>query len=323
MSVVAISETAGSLGSEIGRAAAETLGYEFADREIITKAADRFGEAISDLAHATEERPTVWERLMETQQRTVTYVEATVLEMAARVNIVLVGRAATIILSKAPHTLRVRISAPQPLRARRLQGQVGEAAMDAVRRSDRERAARVRFLYRVDWNDPALYDLVLNSERLSVDQSVRLIRETLADERFRSTPASRQAMLDLSSAAQARAALLANPKTRALPISVACADGIVSLSGTVDAAQVWEAVHDTVAGAPGVMRVRNEIALLGYGRGGAADEEDHSHHQYLHGESRTWGGYGGEWYERERRALQKYFASRAEAERLEQPRPHD
>ncbi len=41
MSIVAISETAGSLGNEIGRRLAEMLGWSFADREIIAKAAER------------------------------------------------------------------------------------------------------------------------------------------------------------------------------------------------------------------------------------------------------------------------------------------
>ena len=57
MSIVAISETAGSLGREIGHTVAATLGYEFADREIISKAAERFGEGVMELTHATEETP--------------------------------------------------------------------------------------------------------------------------------------------------------------------------------------------------------------------------------------------------------------------------
>jgi len=44
MSILAISETAGSLGKEIGHTVAASLGHEFADREIISKAAERFGE---------------------------------------------------------------------------------------------------------------------------------------------------------------------------------------------------------------------------------------------------------------------------------------
>ena len=77
MSVVAISETIGSLGNEIGRRVAQARGYEFADREIIAKAAERFHEGIAELTHVTEEKPTLWERFTDTQHRYMTYVEAT------------------------------------------------------------------------------------------------------------------------------------------------------------------------------------------------------------------------------------------------------
>src|SRR3989449_11030018 len=138
MSIVAISETAGSLGREIGRTVAATLGHEFADREIISKAAERFGEGVLELTHATEEKPTLWERFTETQRRYMAYVEAIVLEMAARDNVILVGRASTIILGKIPHALRLRISAPERARAQQVHQQLGltaEAALDYVRRS--------------------------------------------------------------------------------------------------------------------------------------------------------------------------------------------
>jgi cytidylate kinase len=81
MSIVAISETAGSLGNEIGRRLAERLGYRFADREIIAKASERFGENVTDLRHAAEEKPTLWERLTDTQHRYKLFVEAIILEM--------------------------------------------------------------------------------------------------------------------------------------------------------------------------------------------------------------------------------------------------
>src|SRR5207247_9731329 len=102
MSILAISDTAGSLGREIGRTVAAALGHEFADREIISKAAERFGEGVLELTHATEEKPTLWERFTETQGRYMAYVAALLLEMAARYNLVLLGRESTIILGHIP-----------------------------------------------------------------------------------------------------------------------------------------------------------------------------------------------------------------------------
>jgi cytidylate kinase len=308
MSVVAISESIGSLGTEIGQAVAATLGYEFADREILTKAAEHFGEGIFELTHATEEKPTLWERLTDTQHRYTTYVEATMFELAARDNAVLVGRACTVVLGQIPHVLRVRITAPEAVRAQRVQQQHGlssEAALDYVRRTDRERAARVKFLYHVDWEDPLLYDLMLNTERATVDEGARLVREALRTERFQSTAASSKATRDLNLVAQAKAALMANAITRSRPISVTSADGVITLSGVVDAEQVWATAQDVVARVPGVISVRNEVAVPGYGPDTDVQDEE-GHGQFRHGEERSWGGYGGGWSDRERAAHERH-----------------
>jgi cytidylate kinase len=292
MSIVAISETAGSGAIEIGRTLAATLGYAFADREIIEKAAEGYGEGVTTLTHATEEKPTLWERLTDTQRRYVAYVEATILEMAARDNVVLAGRASTIVLRQLPHVLAVRITASERSRVTRLevqQGVIHEAAVDYVRRSDRERAARVRFIYQVAVDDPLLYDLVLNTDRLPVDRCVAAIRETLADDRFQSTPSAREQALDASLGAQARAALLANPNTRSMFVAVECRDAVLTLSGSARTQTDRSAVEEIVARIPGVREVVNRIIAPWLPEG----PEDQSHGQFRHGDERSWGGYGG------------------------------
>ena len=123
MSIVAISQTLGSLGDEIGHEMAWTLKYEFADREIILQAAERFGEGVTDLAHVTEERPTLAERFTQSRQRYLACVEAIVFEMAARDNVVLSGRGVTFILNRVRHALRVRVTAPERVRAKRVEHQ--------------------------------------------------------------------------------------------------------------------------------------------------------------------------------------------------------
>ncbi len=264
MSIVAISDTLGSLGHEIGQRVAAATGYEFADREIISKAAERFGEGVLELTHVTEEKPTLWERFTDTQRRYVAYVNAVILELAAGDNIVLAGRGATVLLRPVLHALRVRISAPEAVRAERLrqqQGLIDEAALDVVRDSDRERGARLRFLHHVDWNDPLLYDLVLNTERLSVERGAWLIHETL-EERFQATTASRRTILDLSLAAQATAALLADPRMRSRHISASCEDGYLHLTGHVREADARGRAQEVVEKIAGVRGVVNEIVVI-------------------------------------------------------------
>jgi cytidylate kinase len=265
MSIVAISETAGSLGIEIGRKLADSLGWEFADREIIAKASEQFGEDETDLRHSVEEKPRLWERFSEAQQRYKAYVEAIMLDMAARDNVVLAGRSSTIVLSQVPHVLRVRTTAPERRRAERLQQELGlthEAGLNYVRHSDRERAARVKFLYQVDVDDPLLYDLVLNTERLTAEKGAALIRETLRDARFQSTEAASRQVVDLSLAALARTTLMAHPPLGARNLFVTCKDGHVSLTGAVRDDEERAGAADLVGRIPGVASVVNEIVVL-------------------------------------------------------------
>ncbi len=264
MSIVAMSETVGSLGDEIGRELGRALGYEFADREIIAKAAERFGESVMDLAHVTEEKPGLWERFSDSQRHYLASVEAILFEMAARDNVILSGRGSTILLSKVPHVLRVRITAPERVRAQRVEHQQGltrEAAADIVRQTDRERAARIKFLYHVDWDDPLLYDAVLNTERLTVERAARMLQDVLQAPRFATTAESAREVADLSIVAQARAALLANPVTRALRLSATCKDGHVLITGMVDQEEQRKAAQDIVGALPGVTGVLNEIVV--------------------------------------------------------------
>lgn len=269
MSIVAISETAGSLGNEIGRRLAEGLHYRFADREIIAKTAERFGEAISDLRHAAEEKPTLWERWTDTQSRYKAYIEATILEMAAGDDVVLAGLASTIVLRPVAHALRVRTNAPERVRAVRAEQQHGftrEGALDHVRQSDHERAARVKFLYQVNVDDPLLYDVVLNTERLMADEGARLVQEALREPRFQTSAASQRELLDLSIAAGAKASFMANPAIDPRRVFVTATGGYVCLSGTVDAEEVRKLVQEIVERMPGVTGVLNEIIAVPRGR---------------------------------------------------------
>jgi cytidylate kinase len=273
MSIVAISQTMGSLGDEIAREVAHALSYEFADREIIAKAAERFGQGVMDLSHATEEKPTLWDRLSDSQRHYTAYVEAIILDMAARDNVVLSGRGAAIILGTVGHALRVRITAPRSARARRAEQQLGllpEAADDLVRQNDGELAARVKFLYGADWDSVLLYDLVVNTERLSVADGARIIREALQSERFRATAGSLRDLKDLSLGTQARAALLANPITRTLQLYPTCADGHLSVSGLVRQDVQRATAEAILKGIPEVRGITNDIVVMPRGISSAA-----------------------------------------------------
>jgi len=135
-----------------------------------------------------------------------------------------------------------------------------------VHESDRERGGRIKFLYHVDWHDPLLYDLSINTDRLEAEQGAQLVLTLLGDRRFRSTEDGRRRLADLSLAAQAKALLLADPLTREHQIFVACSGGHLTLTGGVRHEEVREAAERAVATIPGVTHVVNEIVAAPPGR---------------------------------------------------------
>jgi cytidylate kinase len=269
MGIVAISQTLGSLGSEIGRQVAETHAYRFADQEIIVSAAARYGEDITKLQHFTEEKPALRERLAGTQDRYRTYVEAIVWEMAARDDVVLYGRGGAYFLRPVRHALRVRITATEAVRIARVADEQGvglEAATQLVRQHDRERALRVRSLYQVDWDDPLAYDLVVNTGDLTAADGAALIGAALRGARFRATPAAQSEIRDRSAAASARAVLIADARTRRIWLrEPVCRDGQLVLQGTADRGELRQLAEELVRGIPGVAAVVNEIVIAADG----------------------------------------------------------
>ena len=264
MSIVAISDTLGSRGDAMGRELARRLGWEFVDREVITKSAEQFGEAVGDLHEVTEARPTLWERFTDSKRRYLLYVEATVFEMAARDRVVIVGHGATIMLREIRHALRVRVSAPERERVERVRqehGFTGNAALDAVRDSDGERAARMRYLYHVDMDDAFLYDLTINSERVDIDEGVRLMAEALTLQRAQSTDASWAEANDRAATAVARARLAADPRTRSQRLTVETHDRRLTLRGFADSEGHKHAALEIVRRVPHVIDIVDETVI--------------------------------------------------------------
>jgi cytidylate kinase len=104
-------------------------------------------------------------------------------DLVAEEDVVIVGRAGQVILADRPDVLHVRVIAPLPLRVERIASthRVPTAAARArVEQSDRTRRDYLRTCYDVDWDDPRLYDLVLNTEQLTVEGGADLVCETLA-----------------------------------------------------------------------------------------------------------------------------------------------
>lgn len=264
-SIIAISQERGSGGDLIGPAVAERLGYRFLDRELIHEAAREHGIPEASLSRVDETRPTLWERFSAETRRYTTSIKATIYSLAAEGRVVLMGRGGAVLLRDVSHALRVRIMAPMATRVARL---VKEGALDpgaaewAIKQSDRERAARMRYLYDVSWTDPELYHVTLNTGALSAEMTVEVLARAVALPALQPTTESVQVLRDLALAARVEMALLTDLRMATLPLTVRVQGGEVTLKGMVDRALPQTLLRETAAKVPGVKQVTLELTFM-------------------------------------------------------------
>ncbi len=265
MATVTVSHEIGSGGTEMAAAVADRLGYRYVDQDMISQAARQYGVGEDKLTQLDETKPSLFERFDVETRQYITVLQSALLDVAEHDNVVIMGRGGQVLLRGISHVLRVRVMAPFELRVKRVMkkmaGQMGESVdvrttAEMVRRNDREKAGRMRYLYDVDWADAALYDLVVNTEKISSDAGVDLILSLLRRPELAPSEASRQAVRDRALASRVRCALLAHPETRKYRINRVDADrGVVHIEGTAALEKATE-VARTV---PGVVDVKAQL----------------------------------------------------------------
>jgi len=178
MAVITISRQMGSLGREVAQELATSIKYKIVWREIINEAASRAGTPEVALATIDELdflglRPTE-----EARQAYHDKVREILTELAEEGNVVIVGRAGQVILRGFENALHVRVYAPLDLRVERTAERQNislEKARNQVKMSDQTRTRYLKKFYKAGWDDPDLYDLMINTAQLSVQDAAQVV----------------------------------------------------------------------------------------------------------------------------------------------------
>ncbi len=267
MPIVTISRGSMSGGQALAQCICEALQIPCVGREIVIEAAAKLGVPEEVLATKLERSPGLWDRLTSERRTYVAAVQAALAEHVASGNLVYHGYAGHLLLAKVPAVLRVRIIAPLDMRLEAVAERQGldRAAGEAyIRKVDEERVRWAKMIYGVDLRDPALYDLVINLEHVSVKSACATIVEMLRQPEFVVTPQVLEAYADFALACRVRVALASSPTARGLALEVTAATGVVTVSGEVPepmmltrASSRWEQeLLGVIRGVPGVKDVR-------------------------------------------------------------------
>ena len=263
MAIVTISHEMGAGGSVIGMALAERLEYRYVDQDMISQAAKRYGCLEDKLTQLDETKPSFLERFDVETRHYITVLQSALLDVAEQDNTVIMGRSGQVLLQGIAHVLRVFVRAPFDVRVRRVmkkmadegEGVDARSAAELVRRTDQEKSGRTRYLFDVNWSDPALYDLVINTEKLSFEAGVDLVIALLHRPELAATEAAWQAVRDRALASRVRAALAAYPETRKYRITAEAERGVIRLEGTATLEKAVEVARSV----PGVVDVKGQL----------------------------------------------------------------
>jgi cytidylate kinase len=220
MAVITISRQYGSGGDEIAVRICQELGCRAFDKRMMAQVASEMGlseREIVDFSEANYKVRGFLERLFGRRSARVVaeagawtqdtsgaravqveqldeewcvrMVRTTIQAAYERDNVVIVGRGGQAILQDKPGVLHVRLQAPLDARILRVRYQetVGlapefqqRAAHDLVADRDRAGAEYLRRFYDVDWDDPSLYHLVLDTKKWGIEPCVQLIVQAVS-----------------------------------------------------------------------------------------------------------------------------------------------
>lgn len=266
MPVIAMTQEMGSLAKDVAVQLAETAGLSVMRHEVLDHVAGRMHVAGSLISRLREGKAGLVERLTTDEQRLAIYTAQEVFAIASKGDVVLRGWGATCLLRPVRHVVRVRVTRSLSKRVEWLMGhlETDDAAFAEaeVRRSDDAHALRMHEQFGVTWGDPVLYDLTLNTDRLSVESCVAQILQLTGRPEFQETGASRAMLKDLALNARIRAAFKDYASTRGINIQIESQGGKVVLSGIVLNTHESTEAARIAATLPGVDAVDNQLRLM-------------------------------------------------------------
>lgn len=268
MAIITISRGTFSGGEALAKCLADRLGYPCISREVILdEAAKEYGVRAEELTAVMEKPPSFWARVAGARTAHLMFVRAALCAHAGKGNLVYHGLIGHFLLPGISHVIRVRVIADMEFRIKVAMQQQNLAHQDAIasiEKVDKERRDWIRFLFDVEWNDPYLYDIVVNLSRTNLSIACDMVARMTEQEEFKPTAASVKAMQDLALGSRVSAGLAKDARTRGVNLKVAADDGIVTVTGMVLSQATVEAVPLIVRQVEGVKEVRDEVTRVSY-----------------------------------------------------------
>jgi cytidylate kinase len=266
MAVIAFTQEMATLGSDVAMGVCEALGLEMVRHEVGDVVAGKMHVKKSLIRRLREGKAGPFERWTADEKSISIFTAEEIYDLAVKGNVLVRGWGATMLLRSVAHVPCVRVCAPMELRIQRLMKRLEtddeKLARHEIEVDDHARASRMSEHFGVQWGDPTLYDLTLNTERIPVATCIDMVVGLARSAPFQETPQSRGHLADLALRAKARAALKANPGTASINVAVDAKDGRLILRGIVANDREHAMCHEVIGAVAGPAGIEDDLTTM-------------------------------------------------------------
>jgi len=266
MALITITTGIGCEGTAIAQRVADGLKLELYDDQRLQEEARKIGIPPEALENMDEKAPGLFSRLVSRKPDIyLDLMESVIYQVGHRGEGIIIGHGAQLLLQDFGCALQVRIHASEATRIRNLMKQQGlseETAVKMIHKSDSERSGFLEYAFHKDWDDPSLYDLVINRDKLSIDSAARLIMEVAQSQEIKEC--SLTAVLAMESRSllkKIEAALLKNDISLTEIFIEIPEKGVASIRGWSYTRDNKDKLLEIVKEVPGVTEVKSEIVV--------------------------------------------------------------
>jgi len=267
MSLITITRCIGCGGMTIALNVAKGLNVDLYDDQRLQEEAGKIGIQPEILKELDEKAPGLFDRLFSHKPEIyLDLMEAVIYEVARKGEGVILGHGAQLLLRDFNCALHVRIYGSRPFRIKHLMDQQGlssEAAGKMIQKSDHERKGFLKFAFHKDWDDPSIYDLIINRNKLSAESASSLIIEVAQSQEIKECSLTALDSIErMSLEKRIEAAFIKNDiSTAEFHIEVP-EKGVAYITGWTHTQEHKDRVFHVVQGVHGVQEVKSEVHVI-------------------------------------------------------------
>ena len=233
----------------------EKTGYRLVnDNEVVALASKLSGIAPDRISRAFSAKTSLFNPFTHEKERSVAYLRLAVAEILPQDKLVIVGFSSHLVPAIISHVLRICLIAEMNSRINQAQ-----SLPKTIQKSDEDRAAwTTQLLQNTDPWDPTLYDIIIPTDKIAVEESIHLILSNLQTDVLSPTEASLAALADFQVQAKVQVTLALEGHE----VGVSVTNGTVNLTiekNVLMLSRLEQELHEIVAKVEGVKSVSTQV----------------------------------------------------------------